>query len=171
MKTETRTSVSWVESNTHRTLTDDEARCVEVLCSIARPHNLHLIDGGWSSAEDHDPSPLESVPVPAVEFGGTFVVARLQGALATFDGSALTRLVLAAHDKAARVEIRPRLFQYHDTDVVLSEWDRERHEFVETDEHPAYPTACLEVLVSARKRDGSMYETHPTIEQAVAVNR
>lgn len=56
----------------------------------------------------------------------------------TFDFSQLTRLVISAHDHCVRVEVAPRAPNY------------------------------MRVAIHQRKgREGSMYERHPTIEQAI----
>lgn len=57
--------------------------------------------------------------------------------LATWDGDALTRLVFLAHDAALRVAIQPAAPQY------------------------------IRLLFHPRKRDGSLFDRHPTIEDAL----
>lgn len=64
------------------------------------------------------------------------------GDLSTFDFDALTRLVFLAHDKCVRVQI----VQGGPRCVGIVIWQR-------------------------AKRDGSMFERHPTIEQAMEVWR
>ncbi len=62
--------------------------------------------------------------------------------LSTFDFDELTRLVLLAHDRAIRVQVSPVNFRY------------------------------LQIAIHYRgKRDGSVYERHPTIETALEVHR
>lgn len=68
------------------------------------------------------------------------------GELATYDGSELTRLVIAAHDECVRVAVQPLAPRF------------------------------LEILFSSRTRPGRFleafsYDTHPTLEHAVARNR
>lgn len=148
----------WVQRNTGRTLTEDEARCVDTLSAIQRPYNWVLIGGGWrdtvSSKDDrahlydYDGPPRH----PAVTFGGRYLVVRLTQGLATFDFDDLTRLVLAAHRNAVRVEVSPDIYG------------------AVSDEQPddIYPMPCLRVSLHARHREGSGVERHPTIEQAMA---
>lgn len=62
-------------------------------------------------------------------------------ALSTFDFNDLTRLVLLAHDRCVRVAVEPLNCKY----VRIAIWKRER--------------------------EGSMYERHPTIEQAIEAFR
>jgi len=86
----------WLERNLAaakrpRTLTDDERRCVEVLSSIARLYNLIT------------PGPLTHM----ISFNSGTVSVLLQGELATYDDSALTRLVIASHVHSVRVAISP----------------------------------------------------------------
>lgn len=61
--------------------------------------------------------------------------------ISTFDGDELTRLVVAAHEECCRIEI-----------------------------HPGGP-GLLKLWLSERVRDGSIYDSHPTIEQAVEFYR
>lgn len=62
----------------------------------------------------------------------------IDGSLATYDANALTRLVIAAHDLCARVEIEARAYRY------------------------------LRLTFSERERNGrSVITSHPTIEQAI----
>lgn len=61
----------------------------------------------------------------------------LRGSLSTFDFDDLTRLVFLAHDYAMRVEIDPRR------------------------------NGIYKLLFHRRVREGSLYQRHPTIEQAV----
>ena len=58
-------------------------------------------------------------------------------ALATYDFDGLTRLVIGAHEQCIRVEIEPVNMQ------------------------------LIAIVMHPRQRDGSMYERHPSIEQAV----
>lgn len=67
-----------------------------------------------------------------------FVVNAYGRGFASWDSSYLTRLVIGAHDEMIRVEISPRSFRY----LAIDMWPR-------------------------RAREGSMFERHPTIEEAV----
>jgi hypothetical protein len=64
------------------------------------------------------------------------------GRWATFDFDALTRIVLLAHDRMIRVALEP-----------------------------TGPRMVGFVLFKRHTREGSMYERHPTIEQAIALHR
>lgn len=165
-------ATEWIEMATKRTLTEGQARCFTVLCAIGQPYNLPLIGEGWRGAvtykmgepRDDDQLP-ELAPVQIAEWG---VIARLQQGLATFDGAELTRLVLAAHKHAVRVELRSSLYLQVDRESYLSSYDFDRKEWVETDEHPSGPAACLEVMLHPRQREGSGMVRHPSIEQVLA---
>ena len=65
-----------------------------------------------------------------------YVEVRVWGELATYDGHELTRLVLAAHDGAVRVSIRPS------------------------------SNRTLRIGLAARDRTGGLYYQHPTMEEA-----
>jgi hypothetical protein len=71
-----------------------------------------------------------------------FVVNCYGHGLATFDTNRLTRLVIGAHDEMIRVEVSPCAFRYLSIDM----WPR-------------------------KSREGSLFERHPTIEDAVASYR
>ncbi len=60
---------------------------------------------------------------------------------ATFDSNLLTRLVILAHDRCVRVEIVPRAFRY------------------------------LSIELFRRKREGRMSDRHPTMEEAINMER
>lgn len=72
---------------------------------------------------------------PATDNGITTVIS---GSLATFDGDALTRLVVLAHDYCVRLEVSPA---------------SSRH---------------LRLYLHARYREGSIWKRHPNIHRAVA---
>lgn len=160
------TAVAWVERNTGRTLTDDQARCARVLCALAAPYNLPLIGGGWEDAVDYEPyrnQHDEPVPLPPVEFGPAWVFARIFSPLASFDFDNLTRLVVAAHAEAVRVELDAETYLAVDRDSFLTKYDSETGEWVETDEHPSHVAACLTIRLHPRQREGTLYERHPTM--------
>lgn len=66
---------------------------------------------------------------------------KLPYALASYDGDALTRLVVAAHDECVRIEILP------------------------------HSRAAVKVLLHPRERDGQVWARHPTMEAATAAAR
>jgi hypothetical protein len=72
---------------------------------------------------------------------GTGIVVTIMGDFASFDSDTLTRLVVAAHDDAVRVEIR------------------------------SLPGRTLQLLLHPRERLGDLYHRHPTMEDAVASAR
>jgi hypothetical protein len=161
----------WVERNTGRTLTPDEARCVDALSAIQRPYNWSLIGDGWrDTASLKDPHPStddEEPPVRrAVIFGGRFVVVRITNGLSTWDFDDLTRLVLAAHRNAVRVDVAAEMYRAIDKDADLMERS-DTGEWVATGDHPEYPQACLRIMLHARQREGGTAQRHPTIEEAV----
>lgn len=104
-----------------------ERRAYVVLARVY--YGIHHVDG-WTRRQSDEHS----------------VRVTVCGELATFDGSELTRLVIAAHDECVRVSVRPLAPRY------------------------------LEILFSWRTRPGRFveawsYDTHPTLEHAVARNR
>lgn len=77
------------------------------------------------------------IPGKIKECGRGWSVNHDKGSLSTFDFNQLTRLVLMAHEKCIRVEVIP-IRNY-----------------------------ILQIAIHQRKREGSMIERHPTIEQAI----
>lgn len=163
----------WIHANTGVDITDDQARCLEVLASVQRLYNLNLIGGGWHDVragvteeqfDDGGPPVL-----PAVVFGKTYVIVRIQEQLATYDGAELTRLVLAAHERAVRVGISAEQYRWVNKDEFIETWDGEK--WVDTDEHPSGTNVCLRVTLHARQREGNLTERHPSIEDVLAVAR
>lgn len=156
----------WTEFASRRTWNPEQARCIDVLCAIARPYNLPLIGAGWHHLRDHpndsDERRLDDVPVLApVVVGANYIFARLRHTeLGTFDGSELTRLVIAGHRRAVRVAVS--------AEAHMVTYDPEGDEF----EYDDYVSAVLEVRLHARKppRPGmSLWERHPTLEQAMGI--
>lgn len=113
---------AWVARDRGRDLTDAEACLVDVVCAAFR---LGPWDIRWSSLR------ADGGPVAAY-------VSVQPDRLATFDFDGLTRLVFAAHDAAARVDVGPA--------------------------GPSYVRICLYL----REREGGVSRRHPTLEAAVA---
>lgn len=90
---------SWVASASGHTPTPDEARCLEALCVIdTGPHNIHPIDG-WRGK--------------GVRWGRDWVSITMHDRdISTTDFDAMTRLVLAGHRLAVRVNVTPVLMGY-----------------------------------------------------------
>lgn len=171
-------TVSWVESVTGRTLDDGQARAVTVLRSIGAAHNLQLIgSAGWGGAVDsiedsraqHGDFDGDAPVLAPVVFGPNMVKVRLCGPpLATIDSDELTRLVLAGHDHAVRVELKAGMHLHieHDADVVV--FNSKTQVWEPVDDPVTFPAAHLEVLLVARDRQGDPFSAHPTIDKAVA---
>jgi len=150
------THADWLERNLAaagrpRTLSDDERRCVEVMASIARLHNLHT------------PLPITE----AIDFGGGAVSVLLHGELATYDGGALTRLVLAAHEHAVRVAISPWASHLDETRakaIAAEVWEEHGIEI----DWEAIP-GVLVVLLSPREPGvtDQCWDGHPTLSDLV----
>lgn len=161
---------NWVQGATGIVLTADAARCVDALSSIQRPYNWVLINNQWSGAVSrppyHEPDDFgdDLPPLRApVEIGPTWMIVRLMNGLSTYDFDDLTRLVVGAHRHAVRVEVGAETYRSIDYESYLSERDGEG-KWVETDEHPVYPAACMRVQLNARQHDGvRMYERHPDL--------
>lgn len=160
----------WVQRNTNRTLTPELARCVDTLSSIQRPYNWVLINDGWQGAVvwphpdpdwDEDRPPL----LAPVVFGDKYMIVRLRQTLATFDMAELTNLVVAAHKHAVRVEVSSEVYRWIDTDLYVSELVKGK--WVETNEHPFGPGACLRIALHARQREGRGWERHPDLADLV----
>lgn len=157
----------WVQRNAHRRITPDQARCIDALSALQRPYNWPLIGDGWHGAvawPHPEPDWEEDRPplLPPVVFGEKYVVVRLEHAtLATFDMDELTRLVLAAHQRAVRIEIAAEVYRWIDTESYLSEYVD--GEWVETNEHPSGPGSCLRIAAHARESAGRGWERHPSL--------
>lgn len=130
----------WVQSQTHRKLSADEARCIDTLSVIQRPYNWILVGDKWDLHGKF----------PGVQFGETYVIARMAMTFSTFDMDELTRLTLAAHRNAVRISISAGAY-----------------EIKSNDDYDGYHVPYLSVAAHARTRDGVRYERHPTIEQAI----
>lgn len=135
---------NWINTNTGRTLTDDQARACQVLCSLAAPYNLPLIGYQWEDCVDYS---IDDETVHAVEFGPFWVAIHMLGPLSTYDSAQLTQLVLAAHELAVRVELKAVTYWLLDEDGSGDN----------------YELPCLRVAAHWRKREGHLFERHPTI--------
>lgn len=109
-------------------LNEGQTRCLDTLCSIERAHNLAPYLMGETNEEKFVFNQWSGL---SVKFGGL---------ISTFDDDKLTRLVLAAHENAVRVEIAPH-----------------------------GPTS-FQIALSPRERKGSMFERHPSIEDVLGSN-
>jgi hypothetical protein len=77
------------------------------------------------------------IPGQVKQAGYGFSVNHNRGDIATFDFNQMTRLVLMGHDKCIRVSVE------------------------------AIRNGVMKISIWKRQREGSMYERHPTIEQAI----
>lgn len=82
---------------------------------------------------------IHHIPGDLKPFGNGWKISAYSSRLSSYDFDSLTRLVLLAHDRCVRVEIVQ-----------------------------GGPARVGIVIHQRRKRDGSMFERHPTIEQALA---
>lgn len=163
----------WVQRNTGKTLNAEQARCIDALSALQRPYNWPLIGSGWPRCDGSEPEPRDreldddGPPLLApVIFGANYVIIRLSHAsLATFDFDELTRLVLAAHKLAVRIEVSAETYRWVDTDSFVSVFDGRK--WVETDEHPTGPGSCLRIAAHARQREGNGWQRHPTIGEVL----
>ena len=91
---------------------------------------------------------LDTAALKKANWGDKYnVEVTIDGTLATYDGNGLTRLVIAAHDLCARVEVEARAYRY----LRLTFSERERKSDSITTRHPAIEQA----IVSARRRPRS----------------
>lgn len=137
---------NWINTNTGRTLTDDQARACQTLCSLARPYNLPLIPPYWQDTVDYN---ADDDTVHAVEFGPHWVAIHILGPLSTYDNSNLTRLVLAAHELAVRIDLSATTHDWRNDD--------------DPDDDEVYQLSCLRIAAHWRKREGHLFQRHPTI--------
>lgn len=144
-------AADWLERNlaasgSPRTLTDDERRCVKVLASIDSIYNLHT------------PGQITEM----IEFGGGGLTVLLHGELATYDASALTRLVVASHANHVRVAISPWVSSL-DAKRATVLVENYREEGVELD--PDAIAGVLEVRLSPRAAGvtDQCWDGHPTL--------
>lgn len=114
--------IEWIEANVGRPLVGFEITAAQVLCDA--------YGAPWNS-------PWQWSNVKWGPAGGVSVCATGRG-MATWDNDRLTRLVVAAHDKCARVCVDPA-----------------------TPRH-------LRIILHPRVRDETFSRGHPTIEEAIA---
>jgi len=74
-----------------------------------------------------------------IEFGEGWYINHDRGGLSTWDFDSLTKIVLMAHKYCVRVEIKP------------------------------CTPRILKIAIWRRQREGRMYQSHPTIEQALEI--
>lgn len=84
-------------------------------------------------------------------------------ALATYDFTQLTRLVIMAHDKCVRVEVSAYA-PHEDEDVAPLDDNGEPPE-------RWFPARALTIAIWPRRREGNFSERHPTLEHAVQAYR
>lgn len=167
----------WTERALDRNLSPDLLRCFAVLWEIERPYNLPFL-GGNNEAWEHAFDPVDDEwgdedgpPVlPGLTVQRGMVTARLFGELATFDGSALTRVVVAAHRLGCRVAVRPGLATAVDVDSTIADYKYDpatgKYEWVDTGEHPRYPQPFLNVQINYRPGDDGL-RVHPGLDEMV----
>lgn len=144
------------------TLDDDQARCVEVLTSIARIYNLVVPGGNVADAVSFHPKGLSIV---------------LACDLASYDGAELTSLVLAAHEHHVRVALSPWRAHLDETRAARIRAhlraDLADHGFdgSDLDSFDADPLAvdAMVLHLHARTPDGDrLFERHPGLEALAA---
>lgn len=92
-------------------LNPEQVRCLETICAVQRAYNLvHYLAGATTEEK--------------FVFSSAGLVVRFKRDLSTFDGDGLTRLVLAAHRNAVRVQISPR--SRFSVEIRLHVWGSER---------------------------------------------
>lgn len=152
----------WFERNmasagTPVTLTEGQRRCLNTLQAVTAPSGLYNL---WGPGSPTDVITLHS---------DTFVSALMCRELATFDGSELTRLVIAGHRNCVRVAVttwhphmderRARTVAQHITDV------REDSEVIDW-EDPQVGLGVYRLNLTARDPEStSLYDRHPDIKK------
>jgi len=151
-------AADWLERNLAaagepRTLTLDERRCVEVLSSIARLYNLVT------------PGSLTDM----ISFDGGTVSVLMGGELATYDASALTRLVIASHVHAVRVAISPWVSHLDErrAKIIAADYLAENEHEIDWETIPG----ILEIRLSPRSAGvtDQCWDGHPTASDLAAL--
>ena len=140
-------AAEWVQSNTGRTLTADEARCIDTLAVIDTGiYNVHSL-GGWE----------------AVEFRERSVTLHVHRSFSTFDSDHMTRLVIAAHRNAVRVDLHAVTVSVAwDGDDVMYRWDNDGLDG-EWDEQGEM-VGAMRLSLHARNPHGThLFERHPNL--------
>jgi hypothetical protein len=101
-----------------------------------------------------------------------YIEVHVDGNLATFDGNALTELVVLAHEELVRVEVRAHSIvirvDEEGWEVVNRNPEKESYDDPEGTERA--PVLCL-LFHQREGREGRVDQRHPTIEQAVEAVR
>jgi hypothetical protein len=144
-------NANWVQANTGRTLTIGEARCIDTLAVIDTGiYNVHPL-GGWKR----------------VEFRGTWICLHVHRGFSTYDSDHMTRLVIAGHRNAVRVDLYAALIcaEWNGDDVryrweddgLAGEWDA-----------AGEMGAAMRIQLNARNRHGThLFERHPTLNELI----
>ena len=141
-----------------------EPRLFDVLCSIAAPYNLDIVRDDprpmfprpvedWARARmDIAMATTEYPTIRRADGGfrpwGSGMMVVYRGSLGTFDGSELTRLVMAAHEHRVRVEISPYRPE------VDSDLDEDYAEI-------GGGVATFQIALTPRDPEGSNFSRHP----------
>jgi hypothetical protein len=140
-------NANWVQSNTGHTLSPDEARCIDTLAVIdSGIYNVTPL-GGWER----------------VEFRGTWIALHVHRGFSTYDSDHMTRLVIAGHRNAVRVDLCAATicaewngdepFYRWENDGLEGEWD-ERGDL----------GAAMRIQLNARNPYGThLFERHPNL--------
>lgn len=135
-------------------LNEHQMRALQTLLAIAPWHRLHVLN----------PTELTVRLIPK----GITVL--LDDRLSTCDTGGLTRLVVAAHDHAVRVELAAWHTTYLD-DGDDNDIGQAVRQAIGDDlgyQPDSIGVTALKVTLTARERSGDRYSSHPTLEDAAA---